>query len=184
MLFLPDRELSYHFPRHLTRFPWMFGITSPWTSSLNLPVVLPFWAPWFLGLKDHLCPSGHAIQFCQDPSCLHVSWCYHGKIIHECSHCWLLTSCCGLRPSWLCTRIRPCPHADLLWGILSPLTPLQILPQPHFTSGASPVKVVCLSLLCVCHCPCHCHWICPGEPLIPPPPPLGRLWGIAHLSVL
>ncbi len=183
MLFLPDRELSYHFPRHLTRFPWMFGITSPWTSSLNLPVVLPFWAPWFLGLKDHLCPSGHAIQFCQDPSCLHVSWCYHGKIIHECSHCWLLTSCCGLRPSWLCTRIRPCPHADLLWGILSPLTPLQILPQPHFTSGASPVKVVCLSLLCVCHCPCHCHWICSGEPLIPPPP-LGRLWGIAHLSVL
>ncbi len=66
-------------------------------------------APWFLGIKDHLCPSGHAIQFCQDSSCLHLSWCYHGKIIHECPDCWLLTTCCGLRPSWLCTRCRDDP---------------------------------------------------------------------------
>lgn len=48
-----------------------------------------------------------------------------------------------------CACVRPCPHVDLLWCILSPLTPLQTLPQLHFTSGTSPVKVVCLSLLCV-----------------------------------
>lgn len=54
MLFQSDRESSYHFPRLLIGFPWMFGITSPWTSSLNLPVVLPFWITSlldFLGLK-------------------------------------------------------------------------------------------------------------------------------------
>ena len=49
-----------------------------------------------------------------------------------------------------CACIRPCPHLDLLWCILSPLAPLQIFPQLHLTSHASPVKVVCLSLLCVC----------------------------------
>src|SRR4029434_1467733 len=53
-------------------------------------------------------------------------------------------------PSERCACIRPCPHLDLLWCILSPLAPLQIFPQLHLTSHASPVKVVCLSLLCVC----------------------------------
>lgn len=35
VLFLSGRESSYHFPRHLIGFPWMFGLTHPWNKQLQ-----------------------------------------------------------------------------------------------------------------------------------------------------
>lgn len=53
-------------------------------------VFLDHQAPWLFGLEDHPCPHSHSIQFHQDPSCLHMGRCCHGKAVHDCR---LLNSC-------------------------------------------------------------------------------------------